>query len=151
MPSITVICRDSSVKSMISGEIMNAFRPKQRQSMWLKCTSHVVSVCRSRTFSFNITKTQRNQKKDTYLFLSICHATCIHWINFNKESMYANIRWYANFCKVKRYQNYIPKNALSLICYSMVECIRKMTYSKNWSNLYEMFYITGSLRVLHRQ
>lgn len=140
MPSITVICRDSSVKNMICWEIMNAFRPKQRQSMWLKYISHVVSVCRSCTFSYNMTKTQRNQKKDMSFFLLICHVTCIRWINFHKGSMRGVFRWYANFPEVKRYQNHKQWNARRLKCYSIVKCFGEFRNSKIWPNLYAMFF-----------
>lgn len=141
MPSITVICRDSSVKNMICREIMNAFRPKQRQSMWLKYIFYVVSVCRRCTFSFNMTKTQRNQRKIWFFFLSICNVICIPWINFHKGSIHTVIRWYANFCqKVKRYQNHMQRNARSLQCYNIVKCFRELGNSKIWPNLYAMFF-----------
>lgn len=136
---------------MICREIMNAFRPKQRQSMWLKYIFYVVSVCRRCTFSFNMTKTQRNQIQIWVFFLSICHVTCIPWINFHKGSIHTVIRWYANFCqKVKRYQNHMQRNARSLQCCSIVKCFRELGNSKIWPNLYAMFFITGSLRVLQR-
>lgn len=80
--------------------------------------------------------------KERYgFFLSICHVTCIPWINFHKGSIHTVIRWYANFCqKVKRYQNHMQRNARSLQCYSIVKCFRELGNSKIWLNLYAMFF-----------
>lgn len=136
---------------MICREIMNAFRPKQRQSMWLKYIFYVVSVCRRCTFYFNMTKTQRNQRKICF-FLSICHVTCIP--NFQISKKEASILSFVDMpIFVKR------SKGIKIICRGMPEVFNVtvlLSVLGNWEILkfdricMQCFFITGSLRVLQR-
>lgn len=137
MPSITVICRDSSVKNMICWEIMNAFRPKQRQSMWLKYIFYIVSVCRRCTFDENSKKSKERYVFFFYQF-AMLHAF-LGYISIKEASVVSFVDM-PIFGKVKRYQNHKQRNARRLKCYSIVKCFRESRNSKIWPNLYAMFF-----------
>lgn len=110
---------------------------------------------------FQHDENSKKSKKDMLFFFSICHVTCIPWINFHKGSIHTVIRWYANFCqKVKRYQNHMQRKGIKIICRGMPEVFNVtvlLSVLGNWEILkfdricmQGFFFITGSLRVLHR-